>query len=75
VLRAVALPVGVATAWLVLADHLAISAGIWRFDERALAGPRLGAVPIEEALFFLATNALVALGTVLLDGLARRPTR
>jgi lycopene cyclase domain-containing protein len=75
-LRIAAVPVIAITAWLVAADHLAISAGIWHFGEGKILGVRLGTVPVEEALFFLTTNALVAGGTILLDGLAgRRATR
>jgi lycopene cyclase domain-containing protein len=73
--RAGVLPVLAVTAWLVAADHVAISAGIWHFDETAILGLRIGAVPLEEVLFFLTTNTLVAGGTVLLDGLAGRGTR
>ncbi len=65
VLRAVLPPVFAVTAWLVAADHLAIRAGIWRFDRKQLLGIHLGAVPLEEALFFLLTNLLVGLGLVL----------
>jgi lycopene cyclase domain-containing protein len=71
-LRIAAVPVVTVTAWLVAADHLAISAGIWHFGEGKILGVRLGSVPVEEALFFLTTNALVAGGTILLDGLAGR---
>lgn len=66
VLRAVLPPAFVVTIWLVAADHLAIDAGIWRFAPDLLLGIRLGAVPIEEALFFLITNLLVAFGLALL---------
>lgn len=73
--RATVLPVVAVTSWLVAADHVAISAGVWRFGPEKIVGLRLGAVPIEEVLFFLITNTLVALGTILLDGLARRTIR
>jgi lycopene cyclase domain-containing protein len=66
VLRAVLPPALVVTAWLVAADHLAIAAGIWRFGPGLHLGVRLGAVPVEEALFFLLTNLLVAFGLALL---------
>ena len=72
VLRIAAVPVVAVTAWLVAADHLAISAGIWHFGEGKTLGVRLGTVPVEEVLFFLTTNALVAGGTILLDGLTGR---
>jgi len=65
VLRAVVPPALVVTAWLVAGDHLAISAGVWQFGEGKNLGLTLGAVPIEEALFFLLTNLLVVFGLAL----------
>lgn len=65
VLRATLPPAAAVTAWLVVADHLAIRAGVWRFGEEHLTGLKLGAVPVEEVLFFLITNCLVALGLAL----------
>lgn len=73
--RPAVLPVVAVTAWLVAADHIAIAAGIWDFDEAKILGLRVGAVPVEEVLFFLTTNVLVAGGTILLDGLAGRGPR
>ena len=61
-LRAVLPPALWVTAWLVLADELAISKGVWAFGEGKHLGVYLGRVPLEEALFFLLTNLLVALG-------------
>lgn len=58
-------PVAAVTAWLVAADHLAISSGIWRFGAGKHLGVRVGAVPLEEVLFFLITNLLVAFGLAL----------
>jgi lycopene cyclase domain-containing protein len=72
VLRVAAVPIVTVTAWLVAADHFAISAGIWHFGEGKTLGVLLGTVPVEEVVFFLTTNALVAGGTILLDGLAGR---
>lgn len=71
-LRAAVVPIVVVTAWLVAADHVAIGAGIWHFGEGKILGLRIGDVPVEEILFFLTTNTLVAGGTILLDGLAPR---
>lgn len=65
VLRAVLPPALVVTVWLVAGDHLAISAGVWHFGEGKHLGIYLGAVPIEEALFFLLTNLLVVFGLAL----------
>jgi lycopene cyclase domain-containing protein len=66
VLRAVLPPALVVSAWLVAADHLAIRAGVWEFPQGKHLGVYLGAVPLEEALFFLVTNLLVVLGLALL---------
>lgn len=49
-----------------LADAVAISAGIWRFDRTALAGLMLGPVPVEEALFYLLTALMAVQGFVIL---------
>lgn len=69
-LRAALLPAIAMTVWLSCADHFAIADGIWQFDEARLLGIRLGSVPLEEALFFLMTNLLVALGMALFRGRA-----
>ncbi len=65
ILGAVLPPALVVSAWLVAADHLAIRAGVWEFGEGKHLGIYLGAVPLEEALFFLVTNLLVVLGLAL----------
>jgi len=75
VLRSVLPPVFVVTAYLSAADHLAIREGIWRFGPGRHLGWYLGAVPLEEVLFFLTTNLLVVLGLALLDGLGQRRER
>lgn len=49
-------------AYFTLADAAAIAAGIWSFDRRALSGIYLANVPIEEALFYLLTAAMVVQG-------------
>lgn len=75
VLRAVLPPALVSTVWLVAADHLAISAGIWRFGEGKHLGVRVLSVPVEEILFFLITNLLVAFGLTLFSNLGRGRVR
>jgi len=52
-------------AYLTLADAVAIAAGIWRFDTRALLGVYLGNVTLEETLFYLLTAAMVVQGFVI----------
>ena len=61
-LAAVVPPALWVTVWLILGDELAISAGVWRFGAGTHLGLYLGHVPVEEALFFLLTNLLVAFG-------------
>ena len=62
-------------AWLTLADAVAISTGVWRFDPRALLGPALGPVPLEEILFYLLTSLMVTQGFIALwEGYADRQT-
>lgn len=63
--RVLAVAIPLSTLWLVAADHLAIREGIWLFNPDKLLGPRIGQVPVEEALFFLCTNVLVAQSMVL----------
>ena len=63
--RRLSVPVLAVSAWLTFADHFAIAAGVWRFDDTRILGVRLGVVPLEEALFFILTNLLVALGMAL----------
>jgi lycopene cyclase domain-containing protein len=70
-LRAVLPPALLVTAWLVAADNLAISAGVWAFGPGKHLGLYLGTVPVEEVLFFLCTNLLVAFGLALLTPGAR----
>lgn len=69
VLGAVLPPALVGGAWLSAADHLAIQSGVWRFGEGRHLGVYVGAVPLEEVLFFFLTSVLVALGLALLTGL------
>ncbi|HLG68973.1 MAG TPA: lycopene cyclase domain-containing protein [Chloroflexota bacterium] len=58
--------IGSATAYLSLADAFAIANGIWRINP-ALSLPRLfGPLPLEEVMFFLVTNAMVAQSIVLI---------
>lgn len=73
VLVAVVPPALGASAWLTVADLLAIDAGIWRFGEAKLLGVELWKVPVEELLFFVLSNLLIALGLALFCEL--RPRR
>jgi lycopene cyclase domain-containing protein len=54
------------SAYLGLADSLAISAGTWTIDPRQSFNVFLGnTLPIEELLFFFTTNALIIFGVIL----------
>ncbi|QSQ20368.1 lycopene cyclase domain-containing protein [Pyxidicoccus parkwayensis] len=72
VLRAVLPPALVIGIYLSVADHLAISTGIWNFGEGRHLGVYLGLVPLEEVLFFLLTSILVSLGLALFTALVSR---
>ncbi|MBZ4415457.1 lycopene cyclase domain-containing protein [Myxococcus sp. RHSTA-1-4] len=72
VLKAVLPPAFIMGIYLSVADHLAISTGIWNFGEGKHLGVYLGLVPLEEVLFFLLTSVLVSLGLALFTALVER---
>ncbi|GER84288.1 MAG: lycopene cyclase domain-containing protein [Thermogemmatispora sp.] len=53
-------------SYLTLADSLAIAQHIWFFQPTLILGLTLGNVPLEEALFYFLTAAMIAQGYVLL---------
>lgn len=55
-----------ATVYLCIADRIAIGAGIWNISEQYSLGVELLGLPIEEAVFFLATNWMVVQGVAML---------
>jgi lycopene cyclase domain-containing protein len=63
--RLVALGTLVPTAYLCVADRIAIEYGIWILSERYTTGHTVGGLPVEEATFFLVTNCFVVQGLVL----------
>lgn len=64
-----------ATLYLAAADSLAISAGIWTINPASSIGwLLLGVLPLEELLFFLLTNALIAFSVLLIAGPRVRST-
>jgi lycopene beta-cyclase len=75
--RTLAFAVLVPTLYLSLADGVAISQGIWTLHSDRILGVRVGAVPVEEMVFFLLTNAMVAQSVILLHAwlFGRRATR
>jgi lycopene beta-cyclase len=68
----VVLGIGIPTAYLWVADAIAIRLGIWSISERFTLGWSPLGLPVEEAVFFLITNILVVVGVslFLLPGLA-----
>ena len=65
--RVVALTVGPPTLYLWVADRIAIGNGIWDITDATRTGVELVGLPIEEALFFVVTNLLVAQGLAMLE--------
>ncbi|MGI8825425.1 MAG: lycopene cyclase domain-containing protein [Chloroflexota bacterium] len=59
--------IGLMTLYLSCADGVAISKGIWTLHADRILGVRAGDVPLEEIVFFLLTNALVAQSVILLS--------
>jgi lycopene cyclase domain-containing protein len=57
------LPVSI---YLSIIDALAISGGIWTIDPAQSTSIKIGALPMEEAVFFLMTNLLIGFGLTLL---------
>ena len=55
----------VPTIYLWIADALAIGWEIWAISEKFTMGLKFGTLPIEEAVFFLVTNLMVAQGLIL----------
>jgi hypothetical protein len=56
----------VPTLYLWLVDALAIGSGTWVIDPKQTTGVMLGVMPVEEMLFFFATNVILVLGIALM---------
>lgn len=65
------LAVAIPTLYLTAADGIAIANGIWALHRDRIIDVRVGAVPVEEFIFFLITNAMVV-QSVLLVGFGGR---
>lgn len=66
--RLVATAIALPTAWLWIADRIAIELEIWWISAELTTGLLPLGLPVEEALFFLVTNVLVVFGlTMALD--------
>lgn len=63
--RTVAVAISVPTAYLWIADLIALESGVWILSEQYTTGISLVGLPIEEAAFFLVTNAFVVQGLLL----------
>ncbi|CCQ32654.1 Lycopene beta-cyclase protein [Halorhabdus tiamatea SARL4B] len=70
--RTVGLALAVPTASLWAVDRLAIGLGLWTFSPTHTTGIALLGLPLEEALFFLVTNAFLVQGLVLLGWVVER---
>lgn len=64
--RALALATLLSTLYLSAADRFALGSGIWRISPDRSLGVFLFGLPLEEFLFFLITNLMVAQSIVLL---------
>jgi len=60
--RVVLLTILVPTIYLWLMDALAISSGTWTIDPAQTTGLMVGALPLEEMVFFMMTNVIIAFG-------------
>ncbi|ACV10503.1 lycopene cyclase domain protein [Halorhabdus utahensis DSM 12940] len=70
--RTVAIALAVPTVYLWVVDRLAIEIGLWTFSATQTTGFAILGLPIEEALFFLVTNAFLVQGLVLLGWVVER---
>lgn len=63
--RRLSLSILVPTLYLCLIDRLAVEWGLWQFSAAKVTGWTVLGLPVEEATFFLLTNALVVHGLIL----------
>ncbi len=70
--RVMAVAVAVPTLYLWVADRIAIGLGVWEISSRYTTGITLFGLPVEEAVFFLATNIMVVQGLVAILWLSGR---
>lgn len=64
--RLLAVAICLPTVYLWLMDWFAISHGVWQLDPMQTTGLALAGLPLEEMLFFLVTNWIIACGVVLM---------
>lgn len=70
--RVMAVAVAVPTLYLWAADRIAIGLGVWEISSRYTTGITVFGLPVEEAVFFLATNIMVVQGLVAILWLSGR---
>ncbi len=71
--KLVALTILPMAVYLSATDSLAIASGIWTINPAQSTGIFFGALPLEEAVFFLITNVLIGFGmTLMLSDLSRQ---
>ncbi|WP_276300152.1 lycopene cyclase domain-containing protein [Halorussus lipolyticus] len=70
--RRVLAGVAVPSAYLWVADWYAIGSGLWTISPDSSTGILVAGLPIEEAVFFVATNLLVVQGLLLFDWVVAR---
>jgi lycopene cyclase domain-containing protein len=64
--RSLLLIIWIPTLYLWLLDAMALEGGVWTIDPVQTTGLKLGAIPIEEMLFFFMTNLIIAFGMMLM---------
>jgi lycopene cyclase domain-containing protein len=64
--RFLAVITAMVTIYLCVADSIAISSGTWTIAPQQSTGIFIGALPVEEFIFFLVTNLLIVFGITLL---------
>jgi lycopene beta-cyclase len=65
-LQTLLLGIAIPTVYLCAADILAIRVGIWSLNPELTLNIWIGGLPLEEGVFFLATNVMVVQGILLL---------
>ncbi|MEM6326049.1 MAG: lycopene cyclase domain-containing protein [Bacteroidota bacterium] len=65
--RLIAWAVALPTVYLWIADRIAIGLDIWHLTESTRTGIEVAGLPLEEALFFLATNLMIVKGLALCE--------
>ncbi len=70
--RSLLIIIWVPTLYLWLLDAIALADGTWMIDPVQTTGLKLGMIPIEELLFFLMTNMIIAFGMMLMCSTAGR---